>query len=391
MREALTTLVLRVLDGDSSALFEFPLLFATTVERPLEWLLSIDFHVYLFEYLNGADDRICDAVLFILSELILIPSAEFLRAVLFTAFFFRGCRVCLAEFLEGILDTEDFERAESILYILSQIAIVFPERLDRFSEFVVRCLGWKETRTVAARISVFLVRSFPGSEFAAAVIPELPFDGEDPELSHHCFKAILAMLMCSPPNPTCFEVGDMVRFAFTPMARDALRVLIQATAVLFSKAEEVAEHVDELIRLFQEAPETRAHVSCIVSNCASVGAEVARRFLPFVETFCGPGIDDSPIPVKCEIARAIAATLFYSEVPLDEETWGETFEMLEGMLPMANAGMQSVIIDLLVRARWHSYGFREALEQLADVPNCAERIAELATLVLESDSYWHPS
>jgi hypothetical protein len=391
MRTVLTNLVVRFIGGDSSALFEFPLILATTKERPLKLLLSLNFHGFLFDCLDSADDLTIDAVLRILSDLILVPSAEFLSAALFTTFSFRGRRVFLADFLENFLDTTDFQRSESILYLISQVLTVFPERLNAFSAFVVRCFGWRETQKVAAMISVFLIRNFPMSTFAAEVLPKFTFDGSDAEVSHHCFNAILAMLMCNPPNPACFEVGDMMRLAFTPMACDALRVLVQGTAVLLSKAEEVGNHVDELLRLFQEVPETRAHVSRIVSNCVSARADIARRFLPFVAIFRAPIFDDDTMPVKCEFARAIAATLVYSEVALDEAAWGEIFEMLECMLPMANAGMQSIVIDLLVKARWRSNGFREALEYLAGVPSSTKHVADVASLVLGSESYWLPA
>jgi hypothetical protein len=387
MRDALTTLVVRTLDGDCEALLEFPLLLATTRERPIEWLHSLDFHVSLIGFIDSANEDVIDAVLFILSDLVLVPNAAFLQAVLFTKFLFRGQEFQLSGFLIAYLPDapEPALRVQSILYLLSQISTVFPEIVDAFSDFALMCLhdGSSDTKAVAAMVSVFLIRAFPMSPFATHVISELPFDGDDLELSHHCFNAILAMLLCVPPNPFCFEVGDMFRFAFTPLARDALRVLIQATAVLFSKAEQVSLHVDELLQLFTEFPAARTYVCCIVSNCVSVGQTVAERFLPLIPHFSDPALDDSPTPVKCELARAIASILLYSEVPLDPATCGATFELLEACLTLPSAPMQTAIIDLLVRAGWESDGFRDALEQLAEIPTAPEGIADLAALVLE--------
>jgi hypothetical protein len=383
LRSGFTTFVVRIMDGDVDAVLEFPNLLDTTAERPIAWLLSVDFLDYLLPFIDSSSDAVIDAVLFTLADLTLVESSEFLHAVLSTPFSFRGALYVLPDFVcREIRNSESDSRCRSLLYLISQIVIVWPEKLDEFGDFIVLCLHAvsPETRCIASKVAVFLIRNFPMSLFSAAVIQELPFDGDDPDLSHHCFNAIIAMLLCQPPVSSCFDVHDMLRFTSGAMGRDALRVLIQATSVLPSAVAEVSDHAGDLLSVFLEREDLRPHVCAIVSNCVSAGETVARQFLPFVPHFCDPAIDDAETPVKIEVARALASVLRYSG-EVDGDQWGDVFEMLVAILTLGNLGMQTAILDLLYAARWQSEAFVEALEALVEVEG---ELAELAALILRS-------
>jgi hypothetical protein len=144
-----------------------------------------------------------------------------------------------------------------------------------------------------------------------------------------------------------------------------------------SAVTEVAEHAGDLLAVFVQREDLRAHVCCIVSNCVSAGETVAGRFLQFVDHFCEPEIDDAEAAVKIEVARALAAVLRYSGVQLDGDRWGDVFELLVSMLPFGNDGMQTVVLDLLYAAEWQSESFVGALRDLVEVKGALSDIAEM--------------
>jgi hypothetical protein len=178
----------------------------------------------------------------------------------------------------------------------------------------------------------------------------------------------MLMLLCDPPVASCFDLAKMLSFVRGERGKDAIRVILQATAILESAVVEVAENAPEFLSIWVDCPNLRPHVCCIISNCISLKEKVASRFLLFVPHFCDPALADASLAVTVESSRALASILRYSGIPLDGDRWAGDFERLVAMLAVPNEGMQAMILDLLYAARWRSPAFVIALRHLSDGP-----------------------
>jgi hypothetical protein len=144
MSPAFTNFVVGFIDNYHPAILNFLHLLSCTAERPMEWLMAVDFPKLCLGQLDKSGDEIIDSVLATLSDLVLQDSARFLNAVLTTPFVFCGRPTTLSCYLAALLRDpfSDVSNpcAQSILYIISQIFFVVPETNDPFLAFLDSCL-----------------------------------------------------------------------------------------------------------------------------------------------------------------------------------------------------------------------------------------------------------
>jgi hypothetical protein len=143
---------------------------------------------------------------------------------------------------------------------------------------------------------VFVIRQAPSGIRAEELVAALTFDADDPDLSKFCLRELVHLIGAG--NRNCFDVNQMFALAFSEMAVDALRVVIQATFVFKSCCCEVAEHYDNIVRLITDSPELICYVCTVISNTVTQDERIA--LIPYLTD---ASFDEATAIEKAEIER----------------------------------------------------------------------------------------
>jgi hypothetical protein len=366
VRSNFNEFLLRFLEFDDTYILDFPYFLDTYPERPMDFIMHLNFHYHALEMLTYANNpAIMDAILFVLSDFLAQDSALFLHQTLTYEFDFDGRRCRIADVLPILLQDASTDRLQSILCIAAQLFSITNDGFDFFVPPLIDFLKSADHQTVvfAATVSNFLIDCAPLSPLATHLSAELPFDSDNIAISHFCFYALITMI--SAGNHDCFDVDRLFELAYSPMVIDAIGVIGTAAYVSKDLCAQIAAHHDHLFEILTQCPISPKYVCWVVSNICVHGFDFAAHFLDFIPTLCGPIYDDADLVGKLNLATVTVDLMLEAGSAYPDDK-APVFEHLVDCLNLGNTELTVSLFDLFRGEQWASESLREALVALAE-------------------------
>ena len=187
--------------------------------------------------------------------------------------------------------------ARSLMRIAAQLSPTIPQDVCRYEKLFMTCLTSPLLQMDAANAILFMIQALrmepskPEIDQAVGLMNLLPFDLCQPELSRMCFKAMRSLMK---RNVFSFDIDKVFVLINSPMAKEALLTLCEATKLSRDAQIRTVQHVGDFCALFSNPAlyPVFKYAAQVVYNAATCEGEVTNALVDLVPLMMNPDLQN---------------------------------------------------------------------------------------------------